>query len=109
MFGKRSRLEHLDTQRQILLAESELNRIHLLQDLERLHSELRQLSRIARAAASITSSVAKAGTFVLFARRLLHGFRSGSDTAPAKSSFITKLLKGITAGFSFWETLRPRP
>jgi len=109
MFDKRSRLERLDIQRQILLAESELNRIHLLQDLERVQNEWRQVSSIAKAAASVTSSVTKVGAFVLFARRLLRGLKSGAEAQSAKKSFVGKLFKGITAGFSFWETLRPRP
>lgn len=109
MSGKKSRLRHLDIQRQILLAESELNRIHLLQDLERLQTEWRQISGMVKAAASVTSSVAKAGALVLFVRRLLRGLKSSADTETARNSLVTKLFKGITAGISFWETLRPRP
>jgi hypothetical protein len=106
MSGEKSRLAHLDTQRQILLAESELNRIHLLQDLERLQNEWHGVSRVAKTAVSVTSSVARMGALILFARRLLRGVKRGAtDGEPAKSTFISKVFKWVHAGFSFLETL----
>lgn len=108
MFSKKSRLTYLNTERQILLAESDLNRIHLLEDLKQLQSEWQQVSQVAKTAFSVTSTVAKAGAFVLFARRLLRGFKAGAGTEPGKNSFMAKVFKGISTGLSFLETFRSR-
>jgi hypothetical protein len=110
MPGKKSRIELLHAERQILLAESELNRIQLLQEIERLRHECHRVAETLKTAGSVASSVAKAGALFLFVRRLFRGTgaKSDSNAKPAKNSFIPNLLKGLGAGFSFWESIRSR-
>jgi hypothetical protein len=100
----------LHAERQILIAESELNRIQLQQDVERLRHECHRLAETFKAAGSVASSLARAGAIFLFVRRLFRGAAvpPDSETKPAKNSFIPNLLKGLGTGFSIWESLRSR-
>ena len=60
MHGKRPRLKPLEARKQLLLAESELNRARLLQVWNRLKNEARRLSHQTRPVGSFASLAAAA-------------------------------------------------
>ncbi len=105
-------MKHLETQRQILLAESELNRAQLLKDIERLHDEWGHLTATAKIAGSVVSSFAKFGTMFLFLRRvtrLARGRNNGAMGSHSKSkSMLGSLLSSVGTGLFFWDKLRSR-
>ena len=58
MSGKNPRLNPLESRKQLLIAESELNRAHLLHELDTLAGEVHALANQAKTIGSIASAVA---------------------------------------------------
>ena len=102
MFGKGPRLSPLGSRKQLLLAESELNRAHLIGDLVVLTSSVRALTDRAKSLRSIVSSAA-----VLVGG--LAAFRRGRPVEPeAKASWLKTILKGAGLISTVWLALRSR-
>jgi hypothetical protein len=102
MFGKTPRLNPLELRKQLLIAESELNRAQLVGDVAALTAGVRTLSSRARSLGSIASSIA-----VLVAG--LAAFQRGrSVEAEAKPSWLKKILKGAGLISTFWLAFRSR-
>jgi hypothetical protein len=104
MSGKTTGLTALESRKQLLLLESELNRAHLVTEWQDVQDgvcyyldQARAVGSIASSAARITSSVA--GLF-------------SSDSAKTderkKPSFVSTLFQGARAGFSLWSKLRAK-
>jgi hypothetical protein len=100
MPGKRDQLTPLESRKQLLILESELNRTHLLREIQEVKTEvraatekLRSASVIARLAADALSSLAGGGA---------------NDTAPEKKPagkfFGLGNLARLTAGI--WKVFR---
>ena len=88
MSGKGPRLNPLESRKQLLIAESELNRAQLLQEWAALTAGVRTLTHRAKSFRSITSSAA-----VLMAG--LAAFRRGKPGgADVKPSWFQSILKG---------------
>ncbi|HEY1661517.1 MAG TPA: hypothetical protein VGI03_03795 [Verrucomicrobiae bacterium] len=98
----------LHAERQLLLAESELNRIQLLQDLENLRHEYHRVADTIKSAGNVASSLAKVGGFVLLFRRFFRRMQPSPKTTTESSSLVSELFNGVKTGFSIWQAFRAR-
>ena len=100
MFGKSPRLNPLESRKQLLIAESELNRAQLVGDMAALAQDVRTLADRARFFGSIASS----------ATSLIAGLasfrRTRSAPADKKPSGWQTLLKGVQLAGSLWSEFR---
>jgi hypothetical protein len=102
MFGKNLRMNPLESRKQLLIAESELNRAQLAGDLAALTDGVRTLADRAKSFGSIVSSTA-----VLVAG--LTAFRRGKCVdADAKHSRLRTILKGAGLISTLWLAFRSR-
>jgi len=100
MFGKSPRINPLASRKQLLLAESELNRAQLVGDMAALRAGGRALTDRAKSFGSIASAAA-----VLVAG-LVAFKRSKRADADAKSSWLQNILKGAGLISRIWLALR---
>jgi hypothetical protein len=102
MFGKNPRMNPLESRKQLLIAESELNRAQLVGDLAALTAGVRTLTDRAKSFGLIASSAA-----VLVAG--LAAFRrTKSAPADAKPSWLQNILKGAGMVSTLWLAFRSR-
>ena len=103
MFGKNPRMNPLESRKQLLLAESELNRVQLAREWRTMADGVRSVADRART----VSSLAFAGASLVSG---LVSFRQ-SKPAPAggKLSWWRTLLKGAQLAGSLWSEFGPRP
>jgi hypothetical protein len=100
MFEKNSHLNPLESRKQLLLAESEVNRAQMLADISALSAEVRALNDRATSFGSMASSAA-----VLVSG--LAAFRRGKPPdADAKPSWLRTVLKGAGLVSNLWLALR---
>ena len=100
MFGKHPRMNSLASRKQLLIAESELNRAQLVQEWQTVAGEVQAMAEQARTIRSIASSVA---TLVTGLSSLRHKI---SAPAAEKTSWWQTILKGAVAVGSFWSEFR---
>ena len=110
MFGKRTYLRTLESRKHELLAESEVNRIELLKDLDALKIEANRVKKQLLAAGTIASSAAiLAGAASLLRRREPEA--SKTENHP-KGAWVGALLNSARAGaslaFKIRSLMRPR-
>ncbi len=92
----------LQSRKQLLLAESELNRAQMVADMTALRADFRAVTHRARSVAALASSIAA----VLAG---LAAFRRGkSASAGAKPSWIQTILKGASLASTLWMAFRPK-
>jgi len=103
MSGKKFQLTPLETRKQLLLVESELNRAQLLNEFRALKNEIHHLKEQVRAVGSLASSAAKLAATVAAVGR---AFSHRDEGEKNKSSWISTLLKGGRTGAALWLTLR---
>jgi hypothetical protein len=102
MFGKNPRMNPLESRKQLLIAESELNRAQLAGDIAALTAGVRALTDRAKSFGSIASSAA-----VLVAG--LAAFKRGKpEDADAKRSWLQTILKGAGLVSTLWLAFRPQ-
>lgn len=103
MPGKKFNLTALESRKQLLLVESELNRAQLLNELRELKGEMHHLQEQVHAIGTIASSAAKlATTFSAISQAFTH-----KDTAEkTKTSWVSKLFNGARAGATIWGAVR---
>ena len=102
MPGKNPRLNPLASRKQLLLAESELNRALLAGNLTALTADVRALGARAKSLGSITSTAA-----MLVA--VLAAFRKARSAGPAaKTSRWQAVIKGAGLVSTLWLALRRR-
>ena len=100
MFGKKSRVSPLELRKQLLIAESELNRAHLAQEWGAMAVGVRMLTDRARSFGSIASAAA-----LLVAG--LAAFRRGKcGDADVKPSWLQTILKGAGLISTLWLAFR---
>jgi len=103
MSGKKSQLTSLETRKQLLLVESELNRAQLLNELRDFKNEVHLLKNQVEAIGSLAASAAKlATTFSAIGNAFTHR----DDSENRKSSWISTLLSGARTGAMLWTMLR---
>lgn len=103
MFGNHPRVNPLESRKQLLIAESELNRAQLEQEWVALTAGVRTLTGRVKSFGSIASAAALvvAG---------LAAFRRGRPgNADVKPSWFQMALKGAQAAGSIWLAFRARP
>jgi negative regulator of sigma E activity len=100
MPGKNLRMNPLESRKQLLIAESELNRAQLVQEWRVMRSEVHSLASQARSIGSIASAAA---TLVAGLSSLRHKI---SEPAAEKPSWWQTLLKGAGLVGSFWSEFR---
>jgi hypothetical protein len=100
MSGKNTGLNSLHSRKQLLLAESELNRAQLFEDALALKADFRVLASRAKSLDSIISSAA-----MLLAG--LADFGRGKSAEPAaKSSWLQTVLKGVNLVSTVYQAFR---
>ena len=91
----------LASRKKLLIAESELNRAQLVQELQTISDEVRSLANQARAVGSLASAAAS----------LIAGLASFRRKKPApaaeKPSWLQTILKGAQLAGSLWSEFRP--
>jgi len=101
MFGKNPRLNPRAAQKELLIAESELNRAQLVWDGQALAHEVRALTHQAQTIASLASAAAT----------LVAGFvslrRKKSVAVAGRYSWLQALLQGSQTARSLWSKFRP--
>lgn len=103
MFGKEPRITPLESRKQLLIAESEINRLQMQDEWRAMTNRVRSLADRAKSFGSIASSVA-----VLVAG-LAAFLRGKSLDADAKPSRLQTILKGAGLIFTLWMAFRSRP
>ena len=106
MPGKNFHLTPLESRKQLLLVESELNRAQLLNELRDLGIELHQVKEQVRTIGSIATSIARLAAIVSAIGSVLTHREAGQN---GKSSWLSTLLSGVRTGASIWEALRSHP
>ncbi|MEK7782228.1 MAG: hypothetical protein AAB370_12080 [Verrucomicrobiota bacterium] len=92
----------LKSRKQILIAESELNRAHLVQDWQTMAGEVHALAEEARTIRSMAAAAASLVAGLAALRR--------KKSAPAeKPAWWQTILKGGQMISSLWSEFRPRP
>ena len=102
MSWKKSRVNPLAARKQLLIAESEINRARLLQEWQTLAGEVSSVTARAKSfngmAASILSLVAAVGAFT----------SSRPAPAAAQSSWLQKISNGVRLATNLWLMFRSR-
>jgi len=102
MFGKTPHLSPLASRKQLLIAESELNRAGLTEEWQMMAHGVREVAHRARTIAGWTSSVVMLMAGVAALRRGLPG------PSNAKSSWVQKILNGARVASTIWFAFRAR-
>jgi hypothetical protein len=103
MFGKNPRLTPLESRKQLLIAESELNRAQLVQEWQTMADGVRSVADRAKSFGSIAASAA------MLVAGLAAFRRTKSAPAAEKTSWWQILLKGAQLALSLWSEFGPRP
>jgi len=101
MFGKRTHLSHLEARKQLLVAESNLNRVQLRQEWDTMAHGVRDLAHHARTILGWVSTVALLMAGVKAWRR------GASAPTASKSSWAHRLLNGARVAWTAWHALSP--
>ena len=100
MSGKKIHLTALESRKQLLLVESELNRVQLGVELRELKGEVHHLQQQVHAFGSIASTAAKlAATFSAIGQAFTHKEAAAEKNKP---SFFSKIFSGVRAGANIW-------
>ena len=102
MFGKNPRLSPLQSRKQLLLVESEINRVQLAGDMAALTADVRALTGRARAIGLIASSAAALWVGLAAFRR------KKSAPAAEKPSWLQTIVKAAGLLSSLWLAFRPQ-
>ena len=102
MSGKKSHVSPLQSRKQLLLAESELNRAQMVGDMAALTAGVRTLTHRAKSFGSIASAAA------LLLAGLAAFQRRKHVNAGAKHSRLQTLLKGAGLVSTLWLASRPQ-
>jgi hypothetical protein len=100
MSGKNLLMNPLESRKQLLVAESELNRAQLVQEWQTMADEVHSLTRQARTISSIASAAASLVAGLASCRR------KASAPAAEKPSWLQTILKGAGLVSTFWSEFR---
>jgi hypothetical protein len=103
MFGKNPRVNPLESRKQLLVAESELNRAQLVQEWQTMADGVRSVADRASTISSLASAAASLIAGLASFRR------AKSAPGDERPSWWQTLLKGAPLAGSLWSKFRPRP
>jgi hypothetical protein len=103
MFGKMSCVNALASRRQLLVAESELNRDQLLAECQTMTAGVRSLADLVKSVGSLASAAALLAAGWSDCRR-----RKPARPAGVKASWFQTLLNGAELAGSIWHAFRAR-
>jgi CII-binding regulator of phage lambda lysogenization HflD len=104
MSGKTIGLTPLETRKQLLLMESEMNRLQWEHELRELKAALHQIQHQAQAVGSLASSAARLATVISD----IHGAFSQRAENNGNKSFLSKMFNGLRMGTSLFGAFRRR-
>lgn len=102
MFGKKSCLSSLEARKQLLIAESELNRAELSREWQSMAHGVRDLTHRVKTVGAWASSAALLVASVAALRRV------APAPGAAKSSWFRKALNGARMASTIWFAFRAR-
>lgn len=103
MSRKNPRLNALASRKQLLIAESGLNRAHLMHEIQTMAGEMHALARKAKTASCVASAAASLVAGLAF-------FRHKKSASAAESpSWWQSTLKVAGLFSTFWPAFRARP
>ena len=102
MFGKPSHVSPLESRKQRLIAESELNRAQMSEEWQTMTREVRDLARRAKTFSRWASSAA------LLAAGLAASRRGKALAAREKPSWLQRILRGAQLAGTIWLVFRGR-
>jgi hypothetical protein len=105
MFGNHSGMNPLTARKQLLIAESELNRVELAADLTTLTAGVRALTGVAKSSGSIALLVATLVTGVTLFRR---GKPASAEAKEARPSWLQRILKVTGLISPLWAAIHRR-
>ena len=100
MFGKNTRINSLESRKQMLIAESELNRAQLIEDWRKMTEEAHTL---AAEASTIRSFASATATLVAGVASF---WRKKSPPADAEPSWLQIMLRGAGQISALWSAFR---
>jgi hypothetical protein len=100
MFGKNPRLNPLESRKQLLIAESELNRAQLVQEWQTMADGVRSVADRARTISSVASAAASLVASLASCRH------RKSAPAIANPSWLQTILKGAGLISTVWQAFR---
>ena len=100
MFGKKPRLNPLASRKQLLIAESELNRAQLAEDWQAVADEISSLTARAKSFGTLASAAAVLVTSLIAFKQ------SSSGDADPKPSWSKRILQGAGWISSMWLAFR---
>jgi pantothenate kinase len=95
----------LETKKQLLLTESELNRAQLIEDLATMQDEIHRVADQVRPLVSLISSATTLATTFTALRRT---WSAREDRRNGKRSWISSVLHGVQSGAALWQAFRAR-
>ena len=95
-------MKPLESRKQLLIAESELNRAQLVQEWRTVRGEVHALTEQARTVRSIASAVAALVAGISNCRR-----PAAAPSASEKPSWWQTVLKGAGLVSTLWQSFRP--
>jgi hypothetical protein len=102
MFGNQSHLSPLESRKQLLIAESELNRAQLSEEWQMMAERVRGLADRAKTIGSFASAAAALVTGSAAFRR------SKPMSVAEKPSWVETVLRGMRLALTIWLTIRAR-
>ena len=99
MSGKNSHMKPLESRKQLLIAEGELNRAQLVQDWRIMAGEARSLAHQAKTISSLASAAASLVVGLVNFRR--------NKPAAEKPPWWQTILKGAGLVSTVWQSFRP--
>jgi hypothetical protein len=102
MFGKSPRLSPLESRKQLLIAESELNRARMVQELSALKSDANAFVDRVKSFGFIGSSIAGLVSSLTAIRR------EEPTNGDGKSHWLRRIVKGAGLVTSVWRAFRPK-
>ena len=106
MSGKTTGLTALEMRKQLLVVESELNRAHLVNELQAMKAGVRQVTGQLSMLSSLASSVTQFSSVFTGLFDGLFSHRESDDDGK-KPSWVSTLFQGVRAGSSLLAKLWP--
>ena len=102
MFGKDPRIKPLNSRKRLLIVESELNRVELLQEWQEMAESVHGLAQRVKSFGIISSATVSLAAGIA-------AFTNGKPApAPSKSSWFQKIASGARLASSLWLLYRSR-